>query len=90
MLLNNIDAVGVGWGGWAWSRPGYLAWQWSQLEPLLASGAVSPPQPTVYPLQRAAEAIAALENRTATGKVVLRMRDWPGRASPGAISIEAA
>ncbi|GBE65593.1 NADPH:quinone oxidoreductase [Mycobacterium sp. MFM001] len=74
LLLNNIDAVGVGWGTWAMSHPGSLERQWSQLEPLLASGAVPPPQPEVYPLDRAGEAIAALENRTAKGKVVLRMR----------------
>ncbi|MDA3638489.1 NADPH:quinone oxidoreductase family protein [Mycobacterium xenopi] len=75
LLLNNLDAVGVGWGAWAMAHPGYLARQWSQLHRLLASGAVVPPQPEVYPLQRAAEAIAALENRTAKGKVVLKMRD---------------
>jgi NADPH2:quinone reductase len=73
LLLNNIDAVGVGWGAWAMSHPGHLGQQWSQLEQLLASGAVPPPSPEVYPLERAAEAIAALENRTAKGKVVLRM-----------------
>jgi NADPH2:quinone reductase len=38
-------------------------------------GTIAPPQPEVYPLQRAADAIAALENRGAKGKVVLRMRD---------------
>ena len=75
LLLNNIDAVGVGWGAWAMSHPGYLGRQWSELEPLLASGAVPPPQPEVYPLERAGEAIAALENRTAKSKVVLRLRD---------------
>lgn len=75
LLLNNIDAVGVGWGAWAASHPGYLGRQWSELEPLLASGTVPPPVPDVYPLERAAEAIAALENRTAKGKVVLRLRD---------------
>lgn len=75
LLLNNVDAVGVGWGAWAMSHPGYLGRQWSALEPLLASGAVPPPVPDVYPLERAGEAIAALENRTAKGKVVLRLRD---------------
>ncbi|EID13980.1 Zn-dependent oxidoreductase [Mycobacterium xenopi RIVM700367] len=75
LLLNNLDAIGVGWGAWAMAHPGYLARQWSQLNRLLASGAVVPPQPEVYPLQRAAEAIATLENRTAKGKVVLKMRD---------------
>jgi NADPH:quinone reductase len=75
LLLKNLDAVGVGWGVWALSHPGYLSRQWSELEPLLASGAVAPPQPEVYPLEQAAEAIAALENRTAKSKVVLKLRD---------------
>lgn len=75
LLLNNTDVVGVAWGAWAMAHPGYLTEQWGQLHPLLASGAVSAPQPDVYPLDRAAEAIAALENRTARGKVVLRLRD---------------
>ncbi|HEU4362319.1 MAG TPA: NADPH:quinone oxidoreductase family protein [Mycobacterium sp.] len=74
LLLNNIDVVGVGWGAWTMSHPGYLADQWSKLEPLLASGAVAPPQPQVFPLEQAGAAIAALEDRTARGKVVLRMR----------------
>jgi NADPH2:quinone reductase len=33
------------------------------------------PEPEVYPLERAAEAIASLENRTAKGKVVLKVRE---------------
>ncbi|HEU0192156.1 MAG TPA: NADPH:quinone oxidoreductase family protein [Mycobacterium sp.] len=74
LLLNNIDVVGVGWGAWAMRHPGYLERQWAKFEPLLASGAVAPPQPHVFGLDQAAEAIAALENRTAKGKVVLRVR----------------
>jgi NADPH2:quinone reductase len=74
LLLNNIDAVGVGWGAWTFSHPDYLQQQWAELEPLLASGQVSAPDPMVYPLERAGEAIASLENRTAKGKVVLKLR----------------
>jgi NADPH2:quinone reductase len=74
LLLNNTDVVGVGWGAWTFSHPGYLAEQWAELEPLLASGKISAPEPEVYPMERAAEAIASLENRTAKGKVVLRVR----------------
>ncbi|MCV7227899.1 NADPH:quinone oxidoreductase family protein [Mycolicibacterium komossense] len=74
LLLNNVDAVGVGWGAWTMTHPGYLAEQWAELEPLLASGAVPAPEPDVYPLERAGEAIASLENRTARGKVVLKVR----------------
>jgi NADPH:quinone reductase len=75
LLLNNVDVVGAGWGAWNFSHPGFLAEQWAELEPLLASGKVSAPQPEIYPLERAAEAIGSLENRTAKGKVVLRVRD---------------
>lgn len=75
LLLNNIDVVGVGWGAWVMSHPGELERQWAALEPLLASGKVPAPQPDVFALEQAADALAALENRTAAGKVVLRMRD---------------
>jgi len=75
LLLNNIDVVGVGWGAWAGSHPGALGEQWDELHQLLAGGRLAAPEPVVYPLDEAATAIAALENRTATGKVVLRVRD---------------
>jgi NADPH:quinone reductase len=75
LLLNNVDVVGVGWGAWAGTHPGALTEQWAELEKLLASGKLPPPEPVVYPLDEAAAAIASLENRTAKGKVVLRVRD---------------
>lgn len=74
LLLNNIDVVGVGWGAWAGTHPTALAEQWAALEELLASGRLAPPQPVVYPLEQAAEAVALLETRGAMGKVVLRIR----------------
>ena len=74
LLLNNVDAVGVGWGAWALTHPGYLGDQWADLEPLLASGEVSAPEPVVYPLDRAADAIASLEDRSAKGKVVVKLQ----------------
>jgi NADPH2:quinone reductase len=75
LLLNNIDVVGVGWGAWAGTHPGALAEQWAALEQLLTSGKLPPPEPVVYPLEEAGAAVASLENRTAKGKVVLRVRD---------------
>lgn len=74
LLLNNVDVVGVGWGAWTATHPGYLQEQWAELEPLLASGLVTPPEPIVYPLERAGEAIASLEDRSAKGKVVVTVR----------------
>lgn len=74
LLLNNVDVVGVGWGAWTMSHPGYLQQQWAELLPLLASGSVSAPEPVVFPLERAADAIASLEERTARGKIVVSLR----------------
>ncbi len=74
LLLNNVDVVGVGWGAWTMRHPGYLAEQWDELSALLEAGTVPPPQPQVFPLEQAAEAIASLESRSARGKVVVRVR----------------
>ncbi len=74
LLLNNIDVVGVGWGAWTLTHPGALAEQWEGLSALLSSGRLAPPQPEVYPFEDVAAAVASLENRTARGKVVLRIR----------------
>ena len=74
LLLNNVDVVGVGWGAWTLTHPDSLAQQWNGLAGLLKSGKLAVPQPDVYPLDRAAEAVAALENRTARGKIVVRVR----------------
>jgi NADPH:quinone reductase len=75
LLLNNIDVVGVGWGAWTLRHPGALQEQWQGLERLLASGRLPAPDPEVYPLEQAGDAVASLENRTAKGKVVVRVRD---------------
>jgi len=75
LLLNNIEVVGVGWGAWTLSHPGALHEQWEGLAGLLTSGKLAAPLPEVYPLDQAAAAVASLENRTARGKVVLRVRD---------------
>ena len=74
LLLNNIDVVGVGWGAWALTHPGALAEQCEGLAALLKSGRLAAPQPEVYPLEEAAAAVGSLEDRTARGKVVLRIR----------------
>jgi len=71
LLLGNIDVVGVAWGGYALTRPGYLHEQWAQLAPHLASGALAPVVSARFPLERAAEALAAIDERAVTGKVVL-------------------
>jgi len=71
LLLNNIDAVGVGWGAYALGRPGYAAGQWDELVPHLRSGALDPPIGARFPLEKAAEALAQIDERRVLGKIIL-------------------
>ncbi len=73
LLLNNIDVVGVGWGGYALGRPGYLADQWAELLPHLRSGALDPLIGATFPLDGAVDALARIDDRHATGKLVLEV-----------------
>ena len=73
LLLNNIDVVGVGWGAFALGRPGYLARQWAELEPHLRSGALDPLISATISLELAADALAVIDERRVTGKVVLQL-----------------
>ncbi|WP_020658783.1 NADPH:quinone oxidoreductase family protein [Amycolatopsis benzoatilytica] len=73
LLLNNLDVVGVGWGAYAMGRPGYLLGQWEELLPKLAEGAIVPPVSGSYPLADVRDALSAIDNRTAVGKLVLRV-----------------
>ena len=74
LLLNNIEVVGVGWGAYLARRPEYVAQQWAELRPHLASGTIRPIIGASFPLERAADALTAIDERRATGKVVLTLR----------------
>ena len=73
LLLNNVDVVGVGWGAFWMPRPETVPSQWKAIEALVASGQLSPVLGEVRPLERAGEAIAEMEERRATGKLVLTL-----------------
>ena len=75
LLLGNISVVGIGWGAW-WTHPsgpgaGYLRRQWDDLLPLLRSGAVDPVIGEVRALDDVVGALTAVDERRATGKVLL-------------------
>ena len=74
LLLNNISVVGVGWGAWWMTRPGYLQEQWARLLPHLESGALDPVIGNTYPLADAADALLELDERRALAKVLLSTR----------------
>ncbi|MDN5931701.1 MAG: NADPH:quinone oxidoreductase family protein [Pseudonocardia sp.] len=73
LLLNNVDVVGVGWGAFALARPGFVAQQWAALEPHLRSGALDPIVSATFPLEDAGAALATIDERRVTGKVVLEI-----------------
>jgi NADPH2:quinone reductase len=72
VLLTNRSAIGVDWGAWSFQHPEENRALVDEVLALAGSGALHPPEPLVYPLERAAEALAALQSRRLTGKVVLR------------------
>ena len=74
LLLRNTSVVGAGWGEYVRTFPDYPARQWAQLEPLLRSGALQVPEPTLHPMTSAADALLSLADRTATGKVALSLQ----------------
>ncbi len=74
LLLHNTSVVGVGWGEYWLARRDYLQEQWRELTPMLEQGLLDPIIGATYPLEDAAQAMAAMENRTALGKQVLTVR----------------
>ena len=73
LLLNNTEVVGVGWGGYAIRKPQLCRDIGEAIDDLVGRGFVRPLVGARYPLERAAEALALLDERGATGKVVLEL-----------------
>ncbi|MGZ5372829.1 MAG: NADPH:quinone oxidoreductase family protein [Aeromicrobium sp.] len=71
LLLNNLSVVGVGWGAYALKRPGFIAGEWAAILPHLESGALNPVIGGTFALAEAAEALVSIDERRATGKVLL-------------------
>lgn len=70
-LLKSCQIVGVAWGSWVRREPEANRRNNRELLALYARGAVRPRVSALFPLARAAEAIAALEERRAMGKLVV-------------------
>ncbi|WP_115365780.1 NADPH:quinone oxidoreductase family protein [Alteripontixanthobacter maritimus] len=72
-LLKSCDVRGVFWGAFAAREPARNAANIQELFDLWQAGKIKPQISETYPLDRAADAIAKLENREATGKLVVVM-----------------
>jgi NADPH2:quinone reductase len=75
LLLNNIDVVGAAWGEYAIRRADVMADIHAEVAKLIAAGSVRPIVGARFPLERASDAVVLLDERGATGKVVLDVTD---------------
>lgn len=74
LLLNNISVIGVGWGG-LMATGGLSPYdQWARLWPDLESGRFAPVITEIFALEDAALGIASLDERRATGKIIIQIR----------------
>lgn len=72
-LLKGASIVGVYWGDWLAKEPHQAAEMVADLYQLAASGEVDPRISAVFPFEDFADGFAALADRTARGKVLLRV-----------------
>lgn len=71
LLVKNLTVVGVYWGAYWRFRPEVLAGSFRTLVGWFEEGRIRPHISNVLPLEEANEALALLEERRATGKVVV-------------------
>jgi NADPH2:quinone reductase len=74
LLLTNTAVIGAATNEFWTKHPDYPRQQWDDLVPMLESGALDPPISTVFSLDEAGDAIRTLDERRATGKVLVRVR----------------
>ena len=73
LLFRNVAVVGAAWGAFLAVEPKFFAEAERALEEMIQQGSVAPIVGATLPLERAADALRMLENREATGKIVLAM-----------------
>lgn len=73
LLLNNTEIVGAGWGASVMSKPELIGQIGEQIAQLIEKGFVRPIVGARFPLERASEALRLIDERGATGKVVLEV-----------------
>ncbi len=71
LLLSNLEVIGAGWGAYVMSKPELCRQIGAEIARLIERGFVRPVVGARFPLERAAEALKLIDERGATGKVVL-------------------
>jgi NADPH2:quinone reductase len=75
LLLGNTEVVGAGWGAYVMGKPDLNRRIGAVVTGMIEEGFIRPIVGERFPLERAAEALKAIDERRATGKVVLDVRD---------------
>lgn len=75
LLLRNTSVVGVAWGAYVGTRPALAQEIGEVVNEMAVDGSIDPIIGSVYNLEDASAAVASLEERTATGKVVLQISE---------------
>ena len=71
LLLNNTEVIGAGWGHTSVPKPEVTAQIGAEVARMIESGVVRPIVGARFPLEEASEALKLIDERGATGKVVL-------------------
>ena len=71
LLLNNVEVVGAGWGAHVMGKPDVNREVGQAIDELIRAGFVRPLVGERFPLERAVDALKLIDERRATGKVVL-------------------
>jgi NADPH2:quinone reductase len=74
LLLRNTEVVGAGWGAYVLGKPELTREMGAAIARMVEQGHVEPIVGQRFPLEQAAEALRTIEERRATGKVVLDVR----------------
>jgi NADPH2:quinone reductase len=74
LLLGNTEVIGAGWGAYVMGKPEINREIGAAIEKMIDDGFVRPIVGARFGLEQAAEALHAIDERRATGKVVLDVR----------------
>jgi len=76
LLVKNIELIGFYWGAYRDFKPDILTESTKQLFTWYEEGKISPYISATFPLEKTTDAIAALRNRTSSGKVVVKIGSY--------------
>ncbi|MGP0102673.1 MAG: NADPH:quinone oxidoreductase family protein [Solirubrobacteraceae bacterium] len=74
LLLRNTEVIGAGWGAYVMGKPDINREIGAAVNGMVDAGFIRPIIGERFPLERAADALKTLDERRATGKIVLDVR----------------